>query len=361
MMSLILTLSISVSAIVYDKQTVLCCDENGDFTILIVSDPQCDTVTQWHEARDELETLLLRCQPDFVLINGDMNSKNSIPQEMWKLFISPAESRGIYWSTTNGNHDPFKYEYYKMYKSYKHCLNSTVSIFDENYEYTRPMNYCLPIYSSNGEKVVFAIYGLDSGQSTANGYDGVTLKQINWYLQRSDELKSQNDGENVTSIICMHIPLPQTLDMYYSTSDASQVTGKKSGGLYAVYGVANEPKYNNKGYVCENGTTVSKLKIHTTTPKRDKGLFNAILNQGDVKAVIFGHDHCTNIVGSYKGVLLGFAGKLSTGCYSDNLCRGGRVIRINQSDPEKFITEWLGALDSCADQPPIYSGGTLAN
>ena len=128
-----------------------------------------------------------------------------------------------------------------------------------------------------------------------------------------------------------------------------------------TYQVFAAKVYAYKGYVCENGTTVSKLKIHTTTPKRDKGLFNAILNQGDVKAVIFGHDHCTNIVGSYKGVLLGFAGKLSTGCYSDNLCRGGRVIRINQSDPEKFITEWLGALDSCADQPPIYSGGTLAN
>lgn len=359
--SLILALSISVSAIVYDKPAVLKCSENGDFTILIVSDPQCDTASQWQEAKNELETLIMRCQPDFVLINGDINSVNSIPQEMWRLFISPVESREIYWSTTNGNHDPFKYEYYKMYKSYKYCLNSTVSIFDKNYEYTRPMNYCLPIHSSDGKKVVFAIYGLDSGQSTANGYDGATLKQINWYLQCSDELKLQNGGKNVTSIICMHIPLPQTLDMYYSTPDASQVNGENPGGLYTVYGVANEPKYNAKGFICENGTTASKIKIHTTTPERDKGLFNAILNQGDVKAIVFGHDHCTNIVGSYKGVLLGFAGKLSTGCYSDNLCRGGRVIRFNQSYPESFTTEWLGALEGCADQPPIYSSGALVN
>lgn len=355
---LVIALSLVLSVVVYADRGALTCDENGDFTILIVSDPQCDNELQWQQAKDELETLVIRSKPDFVLINGDINSNNIIDEDMWNKFIYPLESRQIFWSTTNGNHDPFKYRYYNMYKSYKNCLNSTVSVWDENYDLQRPMNYCLPIFSNTGKEIVFAVYGIDSGGLGDNGYVGVTSRQINWYISQSEKLKRQNDGEAVTSILCMHIPLPQTLDMYYSACDTSSVSGETNGGLYTVYGVANEPKYNKKGYTCENGTAVSKIKIHTSAPALDSGLFDAALTQGDIKAFIFGHDHCTNIVGSYKGVLLGFAGKLSTGCYSDELCRGGRVIRFNQSNPQNFTVEWLGAVGSSSDQPPIYSDGT---
>lgn len=359
----LLVLGLGLSVIAYaEKADDIClkCNQNGDFTILVVSDPQCDTAKQWQEAKDELETLVQRSNPDFVLINGDMNSKNQIPADMWNLFISPLTNRGIYWSTTNGNHDPFKYENYKMYKSYDECLNSIVSVFDKNYEITRPMNYVLPIYSNNGDKIVFAVYGMDSGQSSKYGYEGVTQNQINWYIEQSNKLKELNQGIKVTSLLCMHIPLTQTLDMYYSAYGGDAVNGESKGGLYTVYGVANEPNFDDKDYICENKTVVSKLKIHTTAVENDTGMFDAILNQGDVKAVFFGHDHRTNIIGSYKGVLLGFAGKLSTGCYSDNLCRGGRVLKFNQSNPENFTVEWQGSLETSKDQPAIYSDGTYA-
>lgn len=357
----VLILSVSISVIAKsEKETKLMCDENGDFTILVVSDPQCDNETQWEQARLELEILVQRSEPDFVLINGDMNSRNQIPADMWEAFVSPLTQRGIYWSTTNGNHDPFKYEYYQMYKGYDECLNSTVSVLDGNYDFTRPMNYVLPIYSNDGKEIVFAVYGMDSGAVDGDGYEGVTQKQINWYIDQSNRLKELNAGKKVTSLLCMHIPLVQTLDMYYSSPQGEAVSGEGSGGLYKVYGIANEPNFDNKEYTCENGTTVSKLKIHTTAEENDTGIFDEILNQGDIKAIFFGHDHRTNIAGSYKGVILGFAGKLSTGCYSDKLCRGGRVLRFNQSDPEKFTVEWLAALESSTDQPPIYSDGMLA-
>ena len=338
--------------IIGENKIKLTCNQSGDFTILVVSDPQCDTEGQWQEARAELETLVQRANPDFVLINGDMNSKNQIPSDMWDEFISPLTKRKIYWSTTNGNHDLFRYEYYLMYKKYDTCLNSIVSITDQNFDFTRPMNYCLPIYSNNGKKIVFAVYGMDSGQSNSNGYEGLNQKQIDWYLEQSNNLKAQNEGKSVTSVLCMHLPIPQTVDMYYSINE----NGDK---LYKVYGVANEPKHSKRVYICENGTCVTNLKIHTSSKEQDHQVFEIIKKQNDIKAIIFGHDHCTNILGSYKGVLLGFAGKLSTGCYSDTLCRGGRVIRFNQQNPEKFTTEWLGTLDTSKDQPQVYSDGTL--
>ena len=323
------------------------CDNNGNFTILIVSDPQCDTQEQWCEARDELETLVNKAQPDFVLINGDINSYNDIPSDMWDLFVSPLNSKNIYWSTTNGNHDPFDMKYYRMYKGYELCLNDVVDTRDINYDSQRPMNYMLPIYSSTGEKVVFAIYGMDSGTKTDGIYDGLTKRQIEWYKQQSQKLKNRNEGKEVVSMLCMHIPLPQMLEMYYD-------------GKHSIYGVANEIKYNLNGYVCENGNSVEKINVHTSNAKKDNGMFDAILECGDIKAVLFGHNHRNNFIGSYKGVLLGFVGKLSTGCYSDTLCRGGRVVRFNQSNPQAFTTEWITSLETGVDQPPIFADGTLA-
>lgn len=232
-----------------------------------------------------------------------------------------------------------------MYKSYKNCLNSTVSTTDINYDGDRPMNYVLPVYSNNDQKIVFAIYGMDSGGKDKNGYTGLTQKQVNWYKAKSNSLKGLNNGKAVTSVICMHIPLPQTLEMFY-------------GGKSVIYGVANEINYNQKGYITMTGKKIPKINVHTSNCDTDTKIFDAIIKQNDVKAVIFGHNHRNNFIGSYNGVLLGFAGKLSTGCYSDNVCRGGRVIKLNQDDPDKFITYWLSAIESGQDQPPIFSDGT---
>lgn len=330
-----------------DGNNKLVCNPNGDFAILVVSDPQCDNEIQWHEARDELEILVKRANPDFVLINGDMNSHNKISHDMWDLFISPLESRNICWSTTNGNHDPFNIKNFRMYKSYQNCLNNIVSSSDKNYEKNRPMNYMIPIFSNDAKQIVFAVYGMDSGTKSNGKYEGLTVKQIEWYKAQSDKLKQNNNARAVTSVLCMHIPLPQMLEMYYE-------------GDTTIYGVANEINYNPMGYTTLQGKKIDKINIHTSSIEYDNKMFEAILKNGDVKALLFGHNHRNNFIGSYKGVLLGFVGKLSTGCYSDILCRGGRVIRFNQSSPQNFTVEWLGAVDGAIDQPPIHADGKIS-
>ena len=358
---LILIISISLFFEKYEyEEKFLYCNNDGNFTILIVSDPQCDTEEQWYEARDELEILIKRSNPDFVLINGDMNSNNKIPGDMWNIFIKPINDRKIYWSTTNGNHDFFNFNHYKMYKKYENCLNSLVNAGDKNYDYKRPMNYVIPIYSHDKKRIVFALYGMDTGTSNKYGYEGLTKKQINWYNQQSEKLKNLNNNKRVISLVCMHIPITQTLDMFYSSGGKAS-KAKENGGIYKVYGVTNQKGTAVKNYTCADGTFVSESYLHVTAPQNDRGFFDEILKQNDVKAIIFGHEHNTNIIGSYKGVLLGFAGKLSSGCYSDNACRGGRVIKINEKEPEKFTTYWIGSIKGSKDQAEIYADGTIKN
>ena len=357
---IILCTTLSISA--YSEslaENKLFCDNNGNFTILVVSDPQCDTKAQWIEAKNELEILVARSKPDLVIINGDMNSHNIIPADMWDTFISPIVSRKIFWCTTNGNHDPYNARYYKMYKSYEKCLNIKVNTTNPNYENARPMNYVIPIYSNNKKNIVFAVYCMDTGTSNRYGYEGLTTKQIRWYKQQSDNLKQLNSGDAVTSLLCMHIPLTQTLDMFYSAIDGGDAISKRTGGIYNVYGITNQNSIGVKNYICENGTKIKNTFLHTTAPQNDRGMFNAILNQGDIKAVIFGHEHQTNLIGSYKGILLGFAGKVSTGCYSDTVCRGGRVIKFDQKNPQNFTVSWIGSMPTSQDQPAIHFDGTL--
>lgn len=357
-------LVVSVSLTAAGKETnddfYLVCDENGDFTILVVSDPQCDNAAQWNEAKTELETLVKRSRPNFVLICGDMNSENIIPEDMWDKFISPLTERNIAWATINGNHDPFDETHFKMYKSYDNCLSELVSKNDPNFEPKRPMNYVIPVYANDGKTPVFAIYGMDTGTANKMGYEGLTEKQINWYKKQSDNLKQSNNAVPVTSLLCIHLPLTQTIDMYYSKSGGGTAKRNVPGGLYNIYGVSNEKSFGAKNYTCENGTKVSNARFCTTAPDNDRGMFDEIVKQGDIKAVLFGHAHKTNLIASYKGVLLGFTGKLSTGCYSDEFCRGGRVLKFHQSSPEKFTVSWLGSLKTSKDQPAIYSDGTIA-
>lgn len=294
----------------------LICNAQGDFKILIVADPHCESLSQWQEAGDELETLVAKTEPDFVLINGDMETNNNVPADGWDSFIKPLTTRGIYWSTTNGNHDPFDEKVYQLYKGYGECLNAKVDEDNGNYDFERPMNYRIPVYANDGKRVVFAIYGMDSGTNNKNGWDGFTEKQIQWYIERSEELKALNGGIPVTSLLCCHLPFTEVYDMEI------------------LHGVINE-------------------NINATAVENNRNFFDTVKKQGDVKIAVFGHMHTCNQVGVYKGIVLAYAGKVSSASFHDESARGGRLIQFNQSNPEKFATSWISSLSASAEQPQV--------
>ncbi|MBQ3226339.1 MAG: metallophosphoesterase [Clostridia bacterium] len=295
---------------------VLCCNEKGTFTVLVVSDPQCEEFFQWEEAGNELAQLVEKAAPDFVLINGDMESNCRITKEGWEIFIQPLLLHNIPWSTTNGNHDPFIPEIAQLYHSFPGCYNQLIEETDEYFEAERPQNYCLPVYAKDSDRVQFAVYGMDTGVMTEEGWDGLSEKQIAWYRRESDRLKEANDGKCVPALFCCHIPFAEVTKME------------------VMDGVINEA-------------------IGHTSIANDHGAFAAMKAQGDVKIAVFGHSHLMNQVGMYEGIILGFAGKLSTGSYHDELSRGGRVVRFSQEQPEKVCTYWLGTLPTSKDQKEV--------
>lgn len=308
----------------------LMCDENGDFTILCVSDPQWNDMQQCIVAKNDLETIVERVNPDYVMIEGDMTTSGEIETDEWETFISPLTERHIKWSTVNGNHDIFRNSHYKMFVGYEDCLNHLVDKDDPNYEIEKPMNYVIPIYANNGEDMVFAVWGMDTGKQLAYGFDGCSEKQIAWYRAKSDELKAANGGNPVTGVFCGHIPFSEVITMY-----------KESKGNF--YGL------------CGNND------VDGTKERYNYGMLQAIKEQGDIKLAVFGHDHLNNFIGMTDGLLTGYTGKLGSGDQNDIYAKGGRVIRFNQANPEKFTTAWYGIMHTSIDQPALYSDGTRAD
>ena len=341
----------------------LTCNETGDFTILVIGDPQLDWPEVYHEGPEEIDILLDRVNPDFVLLNGDLKTRNDYDFEYLDGIVSPINKRNIPWAYTNGNHDPFSEEHHAWYKSYPLCLGDVVSPDAPDFEPTRPLNYVLPVYSHDGTRQVFAVWGMDTGAYNEYGWDGLTEKQIRWYRRTSDEQTARN-GKKVAGLLCCHIAFTQVLDLYYSKKSGKTAVLGERGDAYPCYGNftmgIEAEDYNCEEYITDTGTVLKgRGGSSCTRPQNDRGMMQAILDQGDIKAVAFAHEHIKNMAGSFHGVLLSYSGKISMGCGADEQTRGGRVFRFNEKNPEGLVTWWVGSMETSEDQPVMDVDGNL--
>lgn len=334
------------------------CNKNGDFTILVIGDPQLDWPEVEHEAPEEITVLLERVRPDFVVMNGDLKTNNEFDAAYVDNIFRPIKERGIPWAYTNGNHDRFTPEHHELLSAYGTCLSVPMSADDPNYDAERPLNFVLPIYSHDEKKQVFAVWGMDTGMYNQFGWEGVTAQQIAWYRKTSDALTAAN-GAPVTGVLCCHIALPQIVDLYYSKKTGGEAVPMERGDAYIGYGLVSQG-LGEKEYVTDTGTVIHGANGFSCTNRaNDRGMFQAIVQQGDIKMAVFAHEHKKNFVGHYRGVLLGYTGKISMGCGADERTRGGRVIRFNERDPENFTTWWVGSMETSADLPAIHRDGNV--
>ncbi len=324
-----------------NDEVKLVCDENGDFDILVVGDPQLEgrthTFTDWIDAANNLEYLVETTNPDMVIIDGDVVGDSGwVSKELIGILVESIEERDIPWATTNGNHDMYSATDYSIYKNFENCVNERVSEDDVNAVATRRQNYMLPIYANDGKTPVFAVWGMDTGEyardengNAIGGWDTVTEKQIEWYKAKSAELTEKNNGTPLTGLLCCHIPFVQMTD--------------------AIENITN---YKTYGYVVGNGSS----GVET-------GMFDAIAEMGDIRAIINGHDHDSNMIVAYEKdgyeLLMGYTGKIGSYGTERTDSRGGRLIKINQNAPENFTVSWIPALDGIL-QPEMHYDGTLA-
>jgi len=262
------------------------------------------------------EKIIEEENPDFVMLSGDMISayewdflNEETYKKTWNLFTEPMRKRNIPWSITFGNHDAegsmTAYEMLELDRSYRLSLSEhgPPSIAGNS-------NYFLKIQPSNNTLNGSYIYVFDSDTPSCGsngGWGCIQNSQIDWYKEMSDA------NNRLPSIAFVHIPPVEVIDLWNN---------------YPVYG--------------DFGDTECSC-FHTHKYR----FVDALLDQGDVKGLYFGHDHKNDFVGDYKGMSMGYGRKSGSGSYNPKYQQGARVFLIQENpyNITTYIRNNLGGID----------------
>ncbi len=335
-------LSISAFAgdVIHDKTLKFAAD--GTFKIIQVADLQ-DSVFANPAVAEYLETIIEEEDPDLIVLTGDNISGSatkglpkalamSLTKTAIDSFMSVFEAANVPVAVTFGNHDGegevSKEEMMQIYQSYGCCVG-----YDEGEDIYGCGTYNLPVYSSDKEKVAYNIYVFDSNMydEVNGGYDHIDETQIEWYKNTSNALKKANGNVPVPSMVFQHIVVNEIFDVLTEV-EAGTAGAVERGGKYYV--LPEDAKGELNEGPCPG--TVDSQQVE------------AMLEQGDVKAMFFGHDHVNTFEVNYKGIDLVNSPASGYGSYGDKETRGVRVITINEKDTSTYETKLINYYEKFA-------------
>lgn len=321
-------------------------NDDGNFRIMQVADLQ-DNMQLNGAVKEFLKEALVQEQPDLVVLTGDNISGGSCRTDMLKSwdkkncetaigqFMNIFEDYGVPVAMVFGNHDNenmlSKEELFDIYEEYD-CFIGT----DEGDALYGCGTYNLPIYSSkDSSKMAYNLWMFDSNtyDEVYGGYDYVHDDQVEWYVSKSNELKAVNGGESVPSMAFQHIIVKEIFDIIESGDNIE-------GSLL---------NYNGKDYVFKDGVLkAGYLKEYPCPGTQPSKQFSSMVNQGDVVAMFFGHDHNNTFEVTYQGIDLVATPGFTFNSYG-NEDRGVRIIDINENDTSTYETRLVQFDDYFAD------------
>ncbi len=323
--------------------------KNGKFRIMQVSDPQDlqfvrpTMIRMLNAAYDSLK-------PDLIVLTGDnilgnhlcdarIGSKLVIKDKEGEAeamriaidkLVSPIEERKIPFGMIYGNHDDrnrlTKEEQADFYRAY----SCNLGLDDE--ESGDVATYNIPIYSEDGEKIKFNIWMMDSAwhdKAEDKCYELVKPQAIEWYKNKSKKLKEENGGEPVPSLMFQHIPMLETVELIEECAEGTPGSVKGPDNKYFKL------KDGVKGEIGEYPCMVSEKT----------GQLEAMKECGDIKAVVFGHDHCNCFEGVVDGINFVQTACASFRCYGTRN-KGVRIFDIDEATGN-YETRFYNFHDLC--------------
>ena len=299
------------------------------FKILIFADTQ-DQYPVYASLLNRMRLAIEKEQPDLVVFTGDQTEINTKEVEVdfrrtIERILSPVVEAGIPYAFTFGNHDPqsahkgqitSKDAMYKVYKTIGNCLTTDLYVdsgeTDESLNISGTGTCKIPIYSSDGSKVAFNLWMVDSGSyqdplDTSSGYGSVQDDQLAW-------MKANNDA-GINSFVFQHIPMPQIYEL---------LKEDPNGGT----------TYNGKTYALElNENATGEINEFPAPCYANKSNeFAALKEMGNVLCVFTGHDHRNDFTGTYDGITMTNVPGMTYFNYGDEAMRGYGVIELNEDD-----------------------------
>ncbi len=325
--------------------------DDGKFTILQVADIQDDAILS-NLAKQSIRNAVEKSKPDLIMLTGDNIAGYScgtkgLAKAALKAVMDLFEDIGVPVAAVFGNHDddntPYtKLEQIEQYETYSCYVGEKGVVCEASAGKNKTMNagtYNLPIYDSKGsDKVAYNLWCIDSGNynpdDTYGGYGYVMPEQVKWYVETSNALKAANGGNPVPSIAFQHIAPPQIFK-------ALKEVDKNTEGAVS---------HGGKYYTLPDGVDRStNWLLEAPCPPElnfEPGYaeIDAMLEQGDVKAVFYGHDHINHYIVPYEGIDLVSSAGITFHSYNDDH-RGFRVITLDKNNTDSFDSYYLSATD----------------
>lgn len=327
---------------------VLRCGEDGEFRILTFTDIHIDE----EEKKLDLETVAFMkdaitvSNPHLVVFTGDMTNplgtdtlehlKRSI-----KVGLEAVKEAQIPFALVFGNHDlenipdemrendvPDKAALEELYaKEGGELFLNTWAENSENPLITKyedesggVTNFNYPIYSADGSRIVNNLYFFDEGSTQEiSQYAGVMPDQSLWYKQTSEMLKNSNNGEIIPSLVFQHTIVPEIYNAF----------GK---GVFPLFDDYMTKTVGEQTYVFvpDYSKIQGDVMEWPCPPDFETDQFEAWVEQGDVMAAAFGHDHTNNFTYTESGITL--VGMPSTSLLRGTVkSRGATMFTINEN------------------------------
>lgn len=312
-------------------------DENGEFTVLVLSDTHIGMGGQSGLSSEEsqrIKQLVDEEQPDLVLFDGDVTHDLNTAEQLRTAIsslVSYIEEKQIPWAHVYGNHDRdtdgmSREKQQKVYESFEYCVSEAGPE-----ELSGVGNFVLPVYSYDEKSIVYNVWGIDShgylydnmsqgvsdptiiqhNTASFRKYEYIKMDQIEWYLKASRMLEAYN-GARIPAMMAFHIPLQESMFAWELRNNSAVIpewTGEKREGNVAASAM-------------------------------NSGMFSAVVSRGDVELIVNGHEHENDFMVKYKNVMLCYSATPSRQGYCDDDMLGGRVIQFKQGE-RKDITTYM--------------------
>lgn len=349
-LAIVMSLAVAIPAFAADASGELKFGADGQFKIMQINDTQ-DMIL-----KDVAEIKLIMAaieqeQPDLLVFNGDQLTDffpganiDGLKKCLSNLF-DIIDSYDIPFILTFGNHD---HDYEDMwsteeqmafYMQYENCI-----VPEDRFN---AGTYNVTIKSSKSDKVAFNIYMMDTNNKRADsdlltGYEGVRPEQVEWYKQKSDELKAENGGKVVPSLLFQHIPCKE---IYQFLDEVPY----NEAGDDAVFSIDNFKWYKLNDKVIDGvlGEVPCSEPLESHT-----GQYQAWVEKGDIVGAFFGHDHVNSFYGKTDdGIVMGYNGGTGFSTYGRGGDRSVRVFEIDENDPANYDTYELTFNEMVMDIP----------
>lgn len=313
---------------------------DGKFTIMQIADTQDDDTPQ-ESMMLFIAKALDEVKPDLVIFTGDnVVGVNADAKEVAGItaLTAPLVERSIPFTLTFGNHDHesgiSEERQLEIYQSIPGCL-----AYDAVPELYGTGTHNLTILSSDGQRVVNNLWLIDSNEydNELGGYDYVHEDQIQWYKSTANSLKTANGGKSVPSLNFQHIIVPEIYDFMYWAPFDTKISPKFNGSpRVPIIKLSNYFTGKFKGAIMEL----------PCPSKTNSGQYQAWLDQGDVMAAFFGHDHINEFTANRDGIDLVNTPSPTFNSYGSYYTRGVRVIELDENNPDTYSTRMYRMVDA---------------